>query len=66
VGSIQIKVVELLHAGVAKIDMHNRLIIRGVQILRGGTQHKQSIHRLGVPSLKYIGKKPEAKMGKQK
>jgi hypothetical protein len=62
VGSVQVEIIKLPDTRIIKVNMDNGVVIKRPEKIGICPQQKQLVNGLGIPYLKHIRQKPEAKM----
>jgi hypothetical protein len=63
--AIQVKILKPLkplERAVVEVYLDESIIVEGTEMLYGIAEHKELIHRLGIPRLKHLREEPEAEM----
>jgi hypothetical protein len=54
VGTVQVKIAELLDGGVVEVDVHYDVVIGRTETLRSGAEFEQPVNRLRIPRLEQV------------
>jgi hypothetical protein len=60
--AIQVEILKPLERTVVEVYLNKSVIVEGTEMLYGIAEHKELIHRLGIPRLKHLREEPEAEM----